>query len=144
MITIMTSPPAILQGSVEPVQPTRMAAASASPAHQFLNVVRDLVAKAGYHNENEVLAAHRAIDAYERQVISASDLRQVASDNDRAPYEDVSRRPAPSMALPAAVLPAGIDYDKLAAALMAAQQQAVAAQQAQQQAAPPAQYSPVS
>jgi hypothetical protein len=135
MITIMSYPPAVLQGAVEqPVTPTRLAAPSASPAHKFFALVHDLVERAQFHTEQQKLDAHSTIDGYERQVIAAGDLRQVTSDNDRAPYEDVRQRVAPGGVLPSAVLPAGIDYDQLAAAM----HRIAAANAAQQAAAPPA------
>lgn len=129
----MTTPALVLQGQVDqPIQPTRIAAAHASPAHEFFNVVRDLVATGTYHTENERLSALDAVSRYETHVVTPGDLRQVASENDRAPYEDVSKRIPPNPAQVSPVLPPGIDYSRLAAAIAAHMQ---AAQEAP--AAPP-------
>lgn len=132
MITPMSSP--VIQGQVEsgtPAIPTRIAAASASPAHTFFNVIRDLIAKAGYHNEADVLTALEAVARYERQVIAPGDLRQVTSEADRAPFEDVSQRKPPAQAVPSPVLAGAgagaIDYMALARALAAVQQEQAAA-----------------
>lgn len=138
MITGMTSP-MLLQGSVEGIAPTRMTAPHAAPAHAFFNTVRDLVVSHGYHTEQGRLDALASIDRYEKQVISSGDLQQVFSENDRAPYEDVRLRKGPSNGQPAPVMvPGGIDYNLLAAALIAAQQAQMQAQQGQPGPAVPA------
>lgn len=114
----------MLTGTAEAISPTRIAAPSASPAHQFFNVVRDLIKRTTYHTEGEALDALSAVSAYEKQVITAGDLRQVSTDNDPAPVEDVSQRKAPNQAAPQHTAVAPIDYNQLAAALIAAQQAA--------------------
>jgi len=129
----MSNPPAVLQGTAQTVQPTRIAAAHAASAHRFFNVIRDILHKSGYHTEGELLAALDAVAQYENKVVTSGDLKQVSTDNDRAAVEDVSKRIAPQSGignLPV-MTPAPIDYDQLAAALVRAQA-AAAAQQTQQ------------
>lgn len=104
--------------------PTAMTAPESSSAHGYYNVIRDLIRRVGYHNENQVLTALQAVDAHEKHQVSQGDLRLLANENEPAPYEDVSKRTPPAGYV--APVPAGpaIDYNALAAALVAAQQQA--------------------
>lgn len=118
----MSNPPVVLQGSAEAISPTRIAAPTANPAHKFFNVIRDIVHMSGYHTEGQLLEALNAISAYEKQLVTASDLRQVSTDNDRAAVEDVTQRKAPNAVGPQPLQTAApIDYNQLAAALLAAQ-----------------------
>lgn len=137
MITGMSSPLALQANNgssgvtqvAGDVTPSRVAAADAAPAHAYFNVIREILHKIGYHTEGELLSALNAVHAYERKQVSAGDLRQVSSENDRAAIEDVSKRVAPGGALPNPVrTPEPIDYNQLAAALAPylVQQQAVA------------------
>lgn len=132
----MSYSPAVLQGRPEVIQPTRIAAAHASSAHAFFNVIRDILHKSGYHTEGELLAALDAIAQYELKVVTPGDLQQVSSENDRAAVEDVSKRipPQSGIGMLPVLSPAPIDYDKLAAALVRAQ--AAAAQENQQTTTP--------
>lgn len=111
------SVPAVYQGNV--IEPAHISQAHSFPARDFFNVIRDVVHKSLYHNENDRLAALSAIDGYEKHVIPAADQAYVVGESDRAPVEDVTlRKPATA---PLAAAGQAIDYARLAAAIVAAQ-----------------------
>ena len=114
----MTSP-ALLQGNV--LEPAHISQPVSYPAHDFFNLVRTLVHKAGFHTEAEVLKALEAVTAFEKHIVPAVDQRHVLAETDHAPVEDVSQRVPPRNGLPAVAPGAQIDYARLAAAIVAAQ-----------------------
>jgi hypothetical protein len=108
-----------IQGDV--VAPSAVVGPLAFPAHNFLNVIRDVIHRGNvYHSEDDLKSALATVDDFERRFIS-NDHQHVVGEDDAAPHEDVSARipprggyaPVPSTA-------PVIDYNKLAAALMAA------------------------
>src|SRR5215469_8102803 len=123
------SPPT-LPGAV--LTPTQVVSAQANLAHQFFNVVRHLIEHAGaYRNESTQTDHLAVVQRYENALTSPAERRQLLSEDDRAPREDVTQRtPFPGSGGVPAVAPAAaaIDYNKLAAAIVA--QQAAMAQSA--------------
>lgn len=118
--------PAVVQqgGTVQSsvVSPTRTIPKEPYSSHGFFNVIRDIVHRGNvYHSEVDQNAALDAIDKHEQHQL-AENLPYVISDTDRAGREDVTLRTPPGGAvLPNAVATQGIDYDKLAAAIVRAQ-----------------------
>lgn len=103
-----------------------------SPQHNALFRVGELLKKVvravptAFPNENDVYNAITAIESFVTTGIPAASLRALSEEHDgAAPLEDVTKRipPAGSAALAAPAMQ-GIDYDKLAQALIAAQQRA--------------------
>jgi hypothetical protein len=94
------------------------------PAHDFFNVMRDIVHRTTYHHESEKNAALDAVDAFESRFVPVQDRKYVQLETDYAGREDVSQRTPPQVGtLPVPAGPA-IDYNRLAAAIVAMQQQA--------------------
>lgn len=110
--------PAVYEGSV--VEPSHVSQPHSYDAHDFFSTVRDLIHKAGYHNENDLQAALRTVDNYEKHVVKG-DGPYVLSEGDRAAYEDVTLRTPPTAGLPQLAPAQQIDYARLAAAIVAAQ-----------------------
>src|SRR5215469_10456870 len=113
--------PVTIQGQA--IQPTHVSAPHSFSAHDFFNVVRDVVSSGViYHTEDAVKAALDAINEYEGHVVPPSDANVVKSETDAAPLEDVTqRRPsnAPPIPAPSSGAPQ-IDYTQLARALVQA------------------------
>jgi len=109
-----------LKGEV--VQPDYVSQPHSYAARDFFNTLRDLMHRVTYHDESQREAALSTVDQYEKHVIGASDLRQLVSETDRAPVEDVSKRVPASGNLPQTAPAQNIDYARLAAAIVAAQQ----------------------
>lgn len=110
--------PAVYQGEV--VQPTHISQPHSYAAHDFFNTIRDLLHLVQFHNESQRLAALQTVTDYEKHV-TGPDSAWVASDADRAAYEDVRLRVPPQTGLPALAPAQQIDYARLAAAIVAAQ-----------------------
>lgn len=114
----------VIPGQV--VNPTAVTQSGASgPAHEFFGVIKQLIHFAGFHNQQDVINAVNAVDAYEKHVVPPSDLRAVNTEGEPAPVEDVSQRrpPTPAGVIAAQAPGQQIDYAKLAAAIVAAQAQ---------------------
>lgn len=112
-------PPA-LEGRI--VEPSGHIAPLSASAHDFLNVMRALIHRHPWHHENQKLEALNAVAAFEKHFVPPNDLRNLASENDHAPIEDVSQRIPPQTGLAPVVAPSqNIDYDALAAAIVRAQ-----------------------
>jgi hypothetical protein len=113
--------PAVYQGIQGTVVPApHVSAPHSYAARDFFETIRDLIHRAGFHNESEVQSAISAVDGYEKHVIGG-DLPHVASETDRAPVEDVTLRVPLQPGLPAVAPAQAIDYARLAAAIVAAQ-----------------------
>jgi hypothetical protein len=112
-----------VQGSV--ITPTGSIAAASVTAHDFFNVLRQVVtASPAFTSEADLLKAVTALTSHEKQTVAQSDQRQVLRETDLAPVEDVSKRVAANNGLPAPVATGpAIDYGKLAQAIVAAQQE---------------------
>lgn len=108
-----------LQGEV--LTPDAVVDPIAFPAHDFFNVIKDVIHRASvFHDEDDLKKAMNAVDVFEKRFLK-NDHQHVTSEDDRAPHEDVSQRIPPQTG--AVTVPAGapaIDYNKLAQALMAA------------------------
>jgi hypothetical protein len=97
------------------------------PAHNFFNVMRDLIGMTPYHTEGQKNKALDAVDAFENRFVPVQDRQHVLTETDPAGREDVSLRPVPANSgFPAPVAGPAIDYNRLAAAIVAMQQQAAA------------------
>lgn len=98
-------------------------------AHAFFNVIRELLTVSNfYHSEGALGAAVTAVTEFEKHILEG-DHRSVLQEHDIAPREDVSKRIAPQVGTGAQLVPtagAGLDYNRLAAAIVALQQQQAA------------------
>jgi hypothetical protein len=121
-------PTSTIQGDV--VQPAAVVDPVSFAAHDFFGLIKELVHKAGFHTEEQVLSAMRVVDAYEKRVVPAKDQRHVVSETDRAGVEDVSLRKGPQVGMTVAAQGQPIDYARLAAAIVAAQRDQAAQSQA--------------
>lgn len=118
----MNSP--VIQGQVtsDTLVPSVWAGPGSVAAREFFNTVRTLIHRAGaYHNESDLFKALQSVDAYERNVIPASDRARVVTEDDRAPVEDVTLRRPAANGLPVQPASGPIDYAQLARAIVAAQ-----------------------
>lgn len=127
-----------VQGQV--ISPSAVANATQSAAFELGQVIKSLVngSPHAFHSETDALAAHASIDRYVKAHVPVSARAALADGTQAAPFEDVSKRPAPASAgylMPTPNAPA-IDYDRLAAAIVRAQLAEQAA--AQESAAAPA------
>lgn len=113
-----------LQGTLVP-SPADAIPAGDALAHDFFNVVHAVLNNvAVFRNENELDHAHGIVERFENHYLTTS-RRNVITEDDQAPKEDVTQRVAPQPG--GAVVPVAgpaIDYNKLAAALVAAQRRA--------------------
>lgn len=113
----------VIPGQV--VNPTAVTQSGASgPAHDFFGVIKQLIHFSGFHNQQDVINAVNAVDAYEKHVVPPGDMRSLNTEGEPAPVEDVAQRRPPS---PAGIITQQtqgqqIDYARLAAAIVAAQQ----------------------
>ncbi len=127
----MTTPLAV-RGEV--VTPTAIAGRGPSAAFGLAQVLKELVAGVpqAFRTENELLNAHAAIDKFVAANVKDSELGALATGDERAAVEDVTKRIAPNQS--AYTLPQApamkIDYDQLAMAMVRAQM-AIAAENAQ-------------
>lgn len=111
----------------EVVTPDAVLDPKSVPAHNFFNVLRDLVHRTTYHDEGQKHAALDALDAFEQRFVPVQDRKYVVLDTDYAGREDVSKRIPPQVGTtPVPVAGPAIDYNRLAAAIVAMQQQAAA------------------
>lgn len=78
-----------------------------------------------FKNENDLLAALTTVDDFVHAFVPGSAMAALATGDEQAAREDVSQRVAPTMSNPATAYP-GLDYGRLARAILAAQQEAVA------------------
>lgn len=113
-----------LQGTLVP-SPADTIPARDVRAHAFFNVLRNVVQAVGaFSNEEALDGALKSLADFEKDFLQTS-LRHVTQEHDPAPKEDVRLRVPPQVGY--SVVPAagpGIDYNKLAAAIVAMQQQA--------------------
>lgn len=117
-----------VQGTIVPDPSQHVIPAGDVKAHGFFNVIRDLLTASNlYHSEGSLTAAIEAVTAFEKHILSG-DHRSVIQEHDVAPKEDVSQRVAPQVGTAVAVPSsgAGLDYNRLAAAIVALQQQQAA------------------
>lgn len=111
--------PTVIPGEV--VTPAAVVGPLAFPAHAFLNTVRSVITRSGaFHGEDELRSALASVDSYEKAILK-NDHKHVLSEDDHAPFEDVSLRTPPrNGGVPVPTGAPAIDYNRLAAALMAA------------------------
>jgi hypothetical protein len=121
----MTLPPSAIQ-SAGVLTPTAVVDAHSTAAHDFFNVMRDVVRGARiYFDESTLGQALDVIDIFEKRYIKPEMHRLVVKETDAAKREDVSQRipPRTGYAPPPAVAPQ-IDYNLLARAILQAQAEA--------------------
>jgi hypothetical protein len=122
---ILALPPSAVQ-SAGVVTPTAIVDAHSTAAHDFFNVVRDLVKGARvYFDESTLGQALNVVDTFERRYIKPEMHRLVTKDTDDAKREDVTERIPPRTGY--APVPAAapqIDYNLLARAIIQAQAEA--------------------
>lgn len=107
------------QGQV--VEPSATAGPGPSAAHGLGQVLLDLIHRSGsYHSEADQDAAAATVHKWVNGQVSVSEKRALSTGDERAPKEDVTQRVPPGGPAPVGVVAPGIDYDKLAAALVRA------------------------
>lgn len=122
-------PPApVVSGQVLTPRP----GATAGPVHvaavKLGEVLKDIIHRSGtYMSEDLMNAALASVDSWVKSLVPVSIMSNIGVDM-RAAYEDVTQRTPPGGPAPVMQQP-GIDYDKLAQALIRAQQAQVQAVQ---------------
>lgn len=97
-----------------------------SAVHGLANVLRELIhMNQHFPSEGAKLSAQAAVDNWEKQHVGS--LAGINREQDTAPVEDVTQRVPPMVGAMPAPIP-GLDYNKLAEALVSAQQRAVGGQ----------------
>lgn len=117
MTTPVPASPGTIQGRV--VTPSATANAQQSAYFALGDILKALVhgVPSAFPKENDVLAAFATIEKFVKANVTGSAIKALATGDERAPVEDVSKRPAPagvSYSIPASGAGA-IDYEKLAA-----------------------------
>lgn len=117
----MTTPVPVSQGTVQGrvVSPSATANAQQSTFFKLGELLKSLVhaVPSAFSSENEVLAAFDTIEKFVKANVTGSAIKALATGDERAPVEDVSKRPAPNATgytVPVSGTGA-IDYEKLAA-----------------------------
>ena len=122
---VQGKPRAVTQGRV--VQPSATSNGMQSAAFGLGQVLKAVVAGVpqAFRTENDLLAAHNAIDKFITASVPASAMPALADGTQMAPIEDVAKRVPPNQS--AYTLPQApavrIDYDQLAMAMVRAQRQ---------------------
>lgn len=129
-VPYVPTPLGTVQGEV--VQPTAIASGKESAVHGLAQVLGRIIdgSPSAFHGENLRLQAHAAVNQWVNSHVTQSGLRALRTGDERAPIEDVSQRVPPpqvTFGTPVNTQP-GIDYDRLAAAIV--RQQNAAAQRA--------------
>jgi hypothetical protein len=102
------------------VTPSAVAQAQPSAVFGLGEVLKTIIHNSRtYVSENDVDKAISAVEKFVGAFTTGSDMQALATGAERAMKEDVTQRVAPGGI--ASIVPPGIDYDKLAAALLAAQ-----------------------
>lgn len=112
--TVVSSPPRV--SSPSPGAVFRLGELLKTIVHQSVGV---------FKNENDLLGALTVVDDFVRAFVPGSAMAALAVGDEQAPREDVSQRVAPTTSNPATAYP-GLDYGRLARAILAAQQEQVA------------------
>lgn len=133
---VRETPPAVVQGSV--VTPSATANGQQSAVFSLGQTLKELIhgTPQAFTSENQRLNALTSVDSWIKAHVPNSARKAVATDEERAEIEDVSKRPAPngvSYSIPTTA--PTIDYDKLARAMVRAQAE-LAAEQANSAPAP--------
>lgn len=119
----------VVQGSV--VQPTAIASGKESAVSGLAQVITRLIdgLPAAFTREDDKLRAHAAVNTWVNAHTTASARRALMTGDEKAPIEDVALRvPPPQVTFGTPVNPTGgIDYDRLAAAIVRQQNAAKAA-----------------
>lgn len=121
---VMTVAPPEQPGTpAKALTPSAVAQAQPSAVFGLGEVLKTIIHNSRtYVSENDVDKAVSAVEKFVGAFTTNSDLKALATGEERAAKEDVTQRVAPGGVSPS-LIPAGIDYDKLAAALLAAQAQ---------------------
>ena len=105
------------------VQPAATAGPQQSAVYKVGEFLKTLAHKAGvFANESDLLSALSDIDKWVSAYVPASAMNALDTESGRAPIEDVSQRTPPNSTAVVQTMAPGIDYDKLAAAIVRAQQ----------------------
>ena len=125
----MTQPPGAFLAPAEPrepdvvVMPSAVAQAQPSAVFALGEVLKNLVRLSrAFHSENDEDNAMNVIDKFVKAFASPSDMRALATGDQRAPKEDVSLRVPPGGAAVSIATGPVIDYSALAKALLDEQQ----------------------
>lgn len=91
--------------------------------HRLGELLKDVFRRSGtFHTESALHEAEAVVDAWVKAIIPSAAMRALSTGEQSAPREDVTKRTPPGgPAVVVAQAAPGIDYDKLAAALLAAQ-----------------------
>ncbi|HEV2352694.1 MAG TPA: hypothetical protein VGR89_00485 [Puia sp.] len=111
----------ILQGLAEHVEPAAIAGPQASAVFKVGQVLKELIhaVPSAFPGENDVLRAVNDVESFISAFVKKNELPALATGDQRAMVEDVSKRPTPAgVAFSTPMAQAGIDYDRLAAAIV--------------------------
>lgn len=111
----------VVQGRV--VTPSAVAGPQQSAVFKVGEFLKTLAHKAGvFANESDLLSVLNDIDGWVKAFVPASAMPALADGSQMAPHEDVSQRVPPNSTGVVVSASPGIDYDKLAAAIVRQQQ----------------------
>lgn len=114
--TVVSSPPRV--SSPSPGAVFRLGELLKTLLHQSVGV---------FKNENDLLRALTVVDDFVRAFVPGSAMAALVTGDEQAAREDVSQRTPPTMSNPATAYP-GLDYARLAQAILAAQREAAVAE----------------
>lgn len=125
-------PSTVVQGTV--VEPTAIASGKESAVHALGETLMRIIdgVPAAFHGENDRLKAHESVRQFVGSLVSRQGFAALRTGDEKAPVEDVAMRVPPpqvTFGTPVNAPGAGIDYDRLAAAIV--RQQAKAARAAE-------------
>lgn len=117
-------------GEVITPRPAATANAQQSAVYKFGELMKGVLHRSVgvFHNEADLLDALNIVDAFVKTFVPASVANVLSTGEQMAPREDVSLRIPPNQGHAPVPAAPGLDYDKLAAAILRVQQ----AQQAQE------------
>lgn len=111
----------------QPVEPTAIASGRSSAIFSLGDVIKRLVDHSlAFHSENDKLAAFNVVDGYVNAHVADREMVALLTGIERAPVEDVSQRVPPTVGGPVMTGGPGLDYTKLAQAILREQQRLAA------------------
>jgi hypothetical protein len=104
------------------VVPSAIAQAKPSATFALGGILRKLIDHSlAFASENAKLAAHQVVDDFINSHVGFQEMQALATGEERAPVEDVTKRVAPGGAPQLQLPSAPLDYTKLAQAILAEQ-----------------------
>lgn len=106
-----------------PIEPSAIASGRSSAIFSLGDVLRRLIDHSlAFPTENAKLAAYNTVNDYVGAHVADRELSALMTGDERAPVEDVSQRTPPNIGGPVAYTAPGLDYTKLAQAILREQQ----------------------